>query len=242
MLARIHVSARRGRLHCLDSAKVSPSPKAYQKSSVKPSSPISTKEAQKTLSSLPAILAADECLWCRRDCLFEDIKYIEMEERKMVYYLGRLGLQLLTFIQHCKHFKKLLRLGNWDTPTAPSFSLLIFAFCVVLERNLLQLRWILSFHWPSVWWAIELLLCIWSKPDSAPGLRHFPGAKQSPFFEGSAITQPAWKWTPVQDLHFHLPFSLTSFWRASFQLLPSSSAAGNQWKQLLMFALSGQSY
>lgn len=92
-LARIHASARRGRLHCLDSAKVSPAPKAYQNSSVKPSSHISTKEAQKTLSSLPTILAADKCLWSRRDCLFEDIKCIGMEKRKMVQCLGWLGVQ-----------------------------------------------------------------------------------------------------------------------------------------------------
>lgn len=98
MLARIHVSARRVRLHCLDSAEVSPAPKAYQKSSVKPSLPISTKEAQKTLSSLLTILAADECSWCRRDCLFEDIKYTGTEERKMVQCLGRLGVQLLTVL------------------------------------------------------------------------------------------------------------------------------------------------
>lgn len=149
MLARIHVSARRVRLHCLDSAEVSPAPKAYQKSSVKPSLPISTKEAQKTLSSLLTILAADECSWCRRDCLFEDIKYTGTEERKMVQCLGRLGGATFNSpIQHRKHFKKLLHSGNWVTPTALPFSLLAVTLCVVQERNLLQLRWILSSHWP----------------------------------------------------------------------------------------------
>lgn len=99
MLARTRVSAKMGRLHCLDSAKVSPAPQAYQNSSVvKPPLPTSTEKIQKTLPSLLPTLAADECLWSRRDCLFEVIKYIGMEERKMVQCLGRPRVQLLTVL------------------------------------------------------------------------------------------------------------------------------------------------
>lgn len=123
MLARIHVSARRGRLHCLDSAKVSPAPKAYQKSSVKPSSPISTKEAQNTLSSLPTSLAADECLWCRRGCLFEDIKFIGMEKRKIVQWLRRLGVQLLIVLYSTISISKSFSIQKTESHLQLSLSL-----------------------------------------------------------------------------------------------------------------------
>lgn len=93
------VSAKRERLDCLDSAKVSPAPQAYQKTSVvELPLPTSTKEIQKTLPSLLLTLAADECLWCRGGCLFEVIKYGGMEKRKMVQYLRRLTVLLLTVL------------------------------------------------------------------------------------------------------------------------------------------------
>lgn len=136
MLARIHVSARRVRLHCLDSAEVSPAPKAYQKSSVKPSLPISTKEAQKTLSSLLTILAADECLWCRRDCLFEDIKYTGMEERKMVQCLGRLGVQLLTVLYSTVSISKSFSIQETESHLQLSLSLSLQSPYVLFRRGI----------------------------------------------------------------------------------------------------------
>lgn len=243
MLARIHVSARRGKLHCLDSAKVSPAPKAYQKSSVKPSFPISTKEAQKTLSSLLTVLAADECLWCRRDCLFEDIKYTGMEERKMVRCLGRLGVQLLTVLYSTVSISKSFSVQETESPYSSPFpSPCSCLMCCSREKSspaqvnsIFSLTLKLVAHRAAFVYLIQAWFYSW--PET------FSRCKaESPFLWRLCYNSASVKMYPSQYRTFTFIFPLTAFWRASLQLLPSSSAAGKQWKKLLMLALSGQSY
>lgn len=156
MLVRTCASAKRGRLHCWDSAKVSPAPQAYQKSSVvKPPLHISRKEIQKTLPSLLPTMAAGECLSCRRNCLFEVIKYIGMEERKMAQCLGKLRVQLLTVLYSIVRTPGTIFKSSSIQQTKShlslsfSLSLQLPKCCSGEESSLLtQSRWTRSVHWP----------------------------------------------------------------------------------------------
>lgn len=143
MLVRTCVSAKRGRLHCWESAKVSPAPQAYQKSSVvKPPLPISTKEIQKTF---PPSDHGSWWMFIMQKRLFVWSHKIHRNggEKDGLVPQKTEGATFNSPIQNCKnpknHFQKFLHSADQVTPIILPFSFSAVALSAVHETNLLRL-------------------------------------------------------------------------------------------------------